>query len=41
MTMHIHVQWKPINTVTNGQKKKLAVLKGWPYYSWAGSNFIT
>ena len=27
----MHVQWNPINTVTNGLKK-LAVLTGWPYY---------
>ena len=29
--MHAEIQWNPVNTVTNGPKKK-AVLTGWPYY---------
>ena len=28
---NMHVQWNPVNTVTNGSKK-LAVLTGWPYF---------
>lgn len=27
MTMHIRVQWKPNNMITNGQKKKIGCIK--------------
>ena len=31
-TAVVVVQWNPVNKVTNGSKKKMAILTWWPYY---------